>query len=99
MLLAAITAWRPGAEPDEQHGFAIVTDDAAGGMLDVHDRRPVALTTGSALEWLAPDTAPATALELLTTARPEAAFQWYAVTPAMGNSRYQHPDAIAPIQT
>lgn len=98
VLLAAITAWRPGAEPDERHGFAIVTDDAAGGMLDVHDRRPVALTPDAALEWLAPETEPAAALEILTTARPESAFQWYAVTPAMGNSRYQYPDAIAPLE-
>lgn len=80
-----------------EHGFAIVTDDAAGGLVDVHDRRPVALTRDDALAWMDPALPVPQALELLTTARPETAFQWWRVTRAVGNSRYQLPDASAPI--
>ncbi|KDD35390.1 SOS response-associated peptidase, partial [Bordetella bronchiseptica] len=52
LLFAGLSAWRPGAEMDEAHGFAIVTDDAQGGMVDVHDRRPVALPPELAREWV-----------------------------------------------
>ncbi|MCH4878515.1 SOS response-associated peptidase [Pseudomonas sp. TMW22090] len=31
-------------EPGEHDGFVIITADSAGGMVDIHDRRPVALT-------------------------------------------------------
>jgi len=43
LFFAAVTAWRPGREHGKDNGMAIVTNDARGGMVDVHDRRPVAL--------------------------------------------------------
>ncbi len=98
ILMAGIAAWNPDAEMDAAHGFAIVTDDAAGGMVDIHDRRPISLTPEDALAWVDPETPIENALELLSTSRPESAFVWYQVTPAMGNSRYQLADASAPIQ-
>ena len=52
LFFAALSNWRAGAEKDEAHGFAIVTDDSAGGMVDVHDRRPVALPADLAIHWL-----------------------------------------------
>lgn len=99
IFMAAITAWAPGYEMDAMHGFAIVTDDSAGGMVDIHDRRPIALTPDDALEWLGPATSEDQAKDILSTARPESAFIWYQVTRAMGNARYQQPDATAPINT
>lgn len=98
LLLAGITAWQPGKDVDAPHGFSIVTDDSAGGMEDIHDRRPIALTPESALAWVDPETPVGDALELLSTARPESAFVWYQVTKAMGNSRYQMADASEPIR-
>src|SRR5690606_31796491 len=97
ILMAGIAAWNPDAEMDAAHGFAVITDDAAGGMVDIHDRRPIALTPEDARVWVDPETSLADALELLSTARPESAFQWWQVTPAMGNSRYQLPGASDPI--
>jgi putative SOS response-associated peptidase YedK len=97
ILMAGITGWQPGKEVLAETGFAIVTDDAAGGMVDIHDRRPICLTRSDALEWLDPDLPIATALQLLSTPRPETAFHWHQVTRAMGNSRYQLPDASEPI--
>ena|SRR5690606_37544709 len=97
--MATISAWKEGAEPGEQHGLAIVTDDSAGGMVDVHDRRPVVLMAEHAREWLDPDTTVEQAKKLLSVARPESAFEWYEVTRKMGNSRYQGEDSSKPVRT
>jgi putative SOS response-associated peptidase YedK len=97
VLIPGIAAWSANNVQDAAHGFAIITDDAAGGMVDVHDRRPVALTRDDALIWLDPNTAIEDALALLSTPKPESAFVWYQVTPAMGSSRYQLADASEPI--
>lgn len=94
-----MTAWQPGREVLADTGFAIITDDAAGGLVDLHDRRPICLAPDDALAWLDPQVTIEDALELLSTPRPESAFQWWRVTRAMGNSKYQLPDASAPIGT
>lgn len=97
LLMAAIAAWAPGQDVDAAHGMAVVTDDAAGGMVDIHDRRPVCLTVADALEWVDPATNSDQAQAILAAARPESAFEWWAVTRAVGNSRYQQPDACWPL--
>ena len=97
LLMAGLTAWLPGREVLAETGFAIVTDDAAGGMVDIHDRRPVCLTLDDALEWLDPQTPVEDALSVLSTPRPEDAFHWWQVSRRMGNSRYQFADASEPI--
>lgn len=71
-----------------------VTVEFAGGMFDVHDRRPIVLTPDSAREWTSPDTSIEAALELLSTIRPETAFQWHPVTRQMSNVKYQAPTTI-----
>jgi len=99
IYMAAITAWRPGKEIGAETGFAIITDDAAGGMVDLHDRRPVTLTPDDARAWVNSETTVDEALALLSTARPESAFRWWRVTKEMGNSRYQQPDASQPLNS
>lgn len=96
IYMAAITAWQPEKEDDVEHGFAIVTDASAGGMVDIHDRRPVVLTPEAAREWTSPDTTVNAALEILSTARPETAFQWNPVTRQMSNVKYQAPNTNHP---
>lgn len=98
VLMAGITAWVPGKQVLAETGFAIITDDAAGGMVDIHDRRPICLTLEDAQAWIRPDLAVDEALELLSTPRPESAFQWWPVTSKVGNSRYQMPDAAEPVK-
>lgn len=97
ILMAGLTAWMPGREVLAETGFAIVTDDAAGGMIDIHDRRPVCLTPDDARAWIDPNLSVHQALELLSTPRPESAFHWWQVTRKMGNSRYQLNDASEPL--
>jgi len=97
LLLAGISAWQPGADLDDAHGFAIVTNDVQGGMIDVHDRRPIALPPELAAEWLDPGTDVVRAREILAGGLPESAFAWHAVKREVGNPRYQEADAIDPI--
>ncbi|MFA4914348.1 MAG: SOS response-associated peptidase [Burkholderiaceae bacterium] len=97
ILMATVSGWKPGAEPDKEHGMAIVTDDSAGGMVDIHDRRPVVLTPEDAQEWADPATPVSRAKKVMAAGRPESAFVWYRVTTKMNSTRYQLPDAIEPI--
>lgn len=92
-ILCAAIGQFPGLddEPGEQHGFVIITADSAGGMVDIHDRRPVVL----AREWLDPAT-PAERAEqiVLLQGEPSEEFTWYAVDPAVGNVRNQGPHLV-----
>ena len=62
----------------------------------MRDRRPVVLTPNAAREWASPDTSIEVALELLSTARPETAFEWHPVTRQMSNVKYQAPNTNHP---
>lgn len=67
-------------------------------MIDVHDRRPVALPPDLALQWLDPEFPTAQSVALLADGLPEKAFSWHPVRQEVGNSTYQLPDAIKPIE-
>lgn len=94
--MIAITPRQSGKDDNVGHGFAIITDASAVGMVDIHDRRPVVLTPEAAREWTSPDTSVESALELLSTSRPETAFKWYPVMRQMGNVEYQAPNTDHP---
>ncbi|MDP1008099.1 SOS response-associated peptidase family protein, partial [Klebsiella pneumoniae] len=74
--------------PGEHDGFVIITADSAGGMLDIHDRRPVVLTPDLAREWLDPTTPKERAEQMvLLQGEPAEAFEWFKVDMAVGNTR------------
>ncbi|SDV49842.1 SOS response-associated peptidase [Chitinasiproducens palmae] len=75
-------------------GFVIVTDAAAGGMLDVHDRRPLVLSPQEAQAWLDPATTFDEATHIANNARtrPED-FHWFRVTPQVNRSGAGNDDA------
>lgn len=98
-ILCAAIGQFPGLDgaQDERHGFVIITADAEGGMVDIHDRRPVVLSPDFAREWLDPATPPERAEQIvLLHGEPSEAFTWYAVDAAVGNVRNQGPQLIAP---
>lgn len=99
VLLAAVTAWRPGREHGPESGFAILTDDSTGGQVDLRGRRPICLTPGDALGWLDYALGIDEALEILATAREADAFHCWPVTPQINDTRYQENDAAAPLST
>ncbi|MDG3876959.1 SOS response-associated peptidase [Pseudomonas aeruginosa] len=98
-ILCAAIGQFPGLddEPADHHGFVIITADAEGGMVDIHDRRPVVLSPELAREWLDPATPPERAEQIvLMQGEPSQAFRWYAVSRDVGNVRNQGAHLIEP---
>jgi len=88
LMLAAISA---------PEGFVILTDAADAGLLDIHDRRPVALSADDAQAWLDP-TQTETAEEVVARRLDADSFTWYTVPKAVGNAHNDDPSFIQPLQ-
>ncbi|HHQ2581450.1 TPA: SOS response-associated peptidase [Pseudomonas aeruginosa] len=98
-ILCAAIGQFPGIddEPADHHGFVIITADAEGGMVDIHDRRPVVLSPELAREWLDPATPPERAERIvLHQGEPSESFTWYPVSRDVGNVRNQGAHLIEP---
>ncbi len=81
----------------EHDGFVILTADAQGGLVDVHDRRPVVLSPELAREWLYSETSKEQAEQLvLNLGDGPDAFEWHRVSSAVGNVRNQGASLILP---
>ena len=81
-------------------GFTIITADALGGMVDVHDRRPVVLSAQDAILWMDPALPPAAAEQLARTqALGPQAFAWHQVTRAVGSVRNDGTEMAEPVDT
>jgi putative SOS response-associated peptidase YedK len=86
----------------EQHkaatGFTLVTDDAVGGMVDVHDRRPVVFAAADAALWMDPATPPEMAEQLARTSSlgPEW-FDWHKVSKAVGPASNEGQELAQPV--
>jgi putative SOS response-associated peptidase YedK len=90
----------PNAEhgPGEHDDLVIITADSAGGMVDIHDRRPVTLSPELAREWLDPTIPKEDAEQMaLLQGEPTEAFEWFKVDRAIGNVRNQGRQLIEPI--
>ncbi|WP_137971851.1 SOS response-associated peptidase [Pseudomonas sp. F(2018)] len=90
----------PGLDGDAppNPGTACITADALGGMLDVHDRRPITLAPELAWEWLDHATPKERAEQMvLHQGEPADEFEWYKVGLAVGNSRNQGSQLIQPL--
>jgi len=61
MFFAALAQVRSGLEPGEGDGFVIITAASDQGMVDIHDRRPLVLSSENAREWINPATTDARA--------------------------------------
>jgi putative SOS response-associated peptidase YedK len=89
-----------GHPPAEQEGFVLITADNAGGMLDIHDRRPVTLAPALAREWLNPGTFTCRAEQMvLRQGEPSEAFEWFRVDHAVSNVLNQQRGLILPRPT
>lgn len=85
-----------GDEPSAGDGFRIITADSQGGMLNVHDRRPVVFSADDAKAWLSDIALEQADLLLQNSALPEEAFRWHAVGREVGNVRNEGERLIAP---
>ena len=80
LFLLSLAHFGPFKEHREEAGFVLVTADSLGGMVDVHDRRPVAVTEEDALRWLDPALPPDQAQHLARTCMFDATqFTWHEV--------------------
>lgn len=97
-ILCASIGQLPIPNLGEHDGFVIITADSAGGMVDIHDRRPVILAPDLAREWLDPAT-PKERAEQMALHQGEAAeaFEWFKVSAAVGNVRNHGAELIDPM--
>lgn len=80
------------------NGSAVITADSLGGMVDVHDRRPVALPPELAREWLDGATPQERAEQMvLHQGEHSDEFEWFRVNASVGNPRNQGKQLIEPI--
>lgn len=85
----------PRPETGTVDGMVIVTDKSDAGMIDIHDRRPVALTAEDAALWLDSDTSLELAAQIAQNgARPISDFEWFEVSRELNDVRHDGPDLI-----
>lgn len=96
IYMAALANVAPANEFKASNGYTIITADAEGGLVDVHDRRPVVLGAEDAALWL---DLPAEQAEqfLRAVALGADAFDWHKIDRAVGNVRNQGPQLVAPL--
>lgn len=100
MFLAAITGYRPEKEPGENTGFVIVTAAAEGGLVDVHDRRPIVFSAEDAALWMDNSLPPDQAEHLArAVALPPDAFEWYRVSTDVNRVGNNNAHLIEPIES
>jgi putative SOS response-associated peptidase YedK len=99
LFMAALTNYRPGREDGaERTGFAVLTAEAFGGMVDVHDRRPIVLSAEDARLWLDLEWSPAQIEQIVReSALPAERFEWYPVGKEVNRSGNEGPQLIVPI--
>ncbi|MFB9243617.1 SOS response-associated peptidase family protein [Massilia antarctica] len=96
LFIAAIGACASARAQAAESGFAIVTADAEGGMVDVHDRRPIVFSAEDAALWLDPDLSAQQAEQLArSVALGPDAFEWHPVPKEVGRAGNDGPHLAA----
>ena len=89
----------PFERGDEAEGFLIVTAAADQGLVDIHDRRPLALVPEAAGEWMHQDIGGKEAEEIAVDGAVSADhFTWHPVSHAVGNVKNEGPELIEAIK-
>lgn len=98
LFMLALANFGPFTDNRAEAGFVLVTDDAAAGMLDIHDRKPVVVTAEDAKRWLDPALSAEQALELARQAAlPSDAFGWHKVSSEMNRAGTEGPQIVLPL--
>ncbi len=81
LFMAGLANFKPYTEQAVEVGFVIVTEDSRGGMVDIHDRKPVVLLPDDAMRWMNVETAVEEAAFIAQTRSLSTdAFQWWRVS-------------------
>jgi putative SOS response-associated peptidase YedK len=85
--MAGLTNLRPFTLQEVEIGFVIVTEDCEGGMVDIHDHRPVVLDPDDALRWMDPETVVEEAARIAQArSLPTEEFIWWKVDRAVNRA-------------
>ncbi|SED72796.1 SOS response-associated peptidase [Ruania alba] len=102
LAFAGLYAWwrDPAKDPDDPDRWVlsttIVTEDARGGLEQIHSREPVVLSQESTRFWLDPAiTAPDEALAALTIPTPP--LRWHEVSPRVGSVQNNDANLTHPV--
>jgi putative SOS response-associated peptidase YedK len=99
LYMLALANFGPFEENRAEAGFVLVTAGADGGMLDIHDRRPIVVSAEDAALWMDPAISPQQAIELARHAAvPVDAFAWHKVSKAVNNAGADGPQIAQPIE-
>jgi putative SOS response-associated peptidase YedK len=98
IFMLALANFGKYREHKEEAGFVLVTADAQGGMVDIHDRRPVVLSAADAALWLDPALSPEQAAELARQAAlgPDN-FEWFPVSTEVNRAGTEGVNLSEPI--
>lgn len=98
LFMLALAHFGTFTENRAEAGFVLITDDASGGMLDIHDRRPVVLDPADAALWLDPALSADEAVELARRAAlPPDAFEWHKVSTRVNRAGADGPEIAMPV--
>lgn len=98
MFLAAIANYKPDEEREADASFVVVTAAADGGMIDVHDRRPVVLSPVDAELWMDPDISAEQAEQIARSGSlPSESFEWYRVSTDVNKTTNKDAHLIEPV--
>jgi len=98
LYIAGLASFAEPTTNKANNGFVMVTADAAGGLVDVHDRRPVVFSAADAATWLDPELSGEQAAEMARSMGlgPEH-FDWHKVGKAVGNVNSIGPELAQPV--
>jgi putative SOS response-associated peptidase YedK len=101
IFIAALTGRTPEMEEQKYTaGVALLTTESAGGMLDIHDRRPIVLNAEDARIWMDLSRPKEEIQEMVrNVARPAEDFTWYKVTREVNKAGNQSPEMVEPLET
>ena len=102
IFMAGLTNFRPYTQQQVEVGFVIVTQDCEGGMVDIHDRRPVVLEPPDTLRWIDLETPVEEAAHIAQSrSLPTEEFLWWRVSRdvSLPDPAKNGAQLLAPVQT
>jgi putative SOS response-associated peptidase YedK len=88
----------PYDKQNENEGFVIVTAASDKGLVDIHDRRPLVLSTSAVMDWLNPDTTSEEAQDIAKEQSiPSDEFTWHPVSKSVGSVKNQGSELVEEI--
>jgi putative SOS response-associated peptidase YedK len=85
----------PYDKQNENEGFVIVTAASDKGLVDIHDRRPLVLSTSAVLDWLNPGTTSEEAQDIANEQSISSEeFTWHPVSKSVGGVKNQGSELV-----